>query len=174
MADPLSVQLLSFNFPSRMFAYFRLAQGFSHSVNAFGSFMRKYLYPSIVADQCLQYEDDLGTATPKFEISVDNLKATATCIEKAGLKLTTSKNGFGLRAMMFIGNTITTEDTSPNETKVSDFFSTLQVSKTPKQIRQFNGFFQYFRSSIPKLGDKLLPFYKRLRKNTALEPMAEH
>ena len=35
MADPLSVQLLSFNFLSRTFAYLRLAQGLSRSVSAF-------------------------------------------------------------------------------------------------------------------------------------------
>ena len=37
--------------------------------------------------------------------------------------------------------------------------------KTPKQIRRFIGFFQYFRSFIPKLGENfyLLPFYKLLR-----------
>ena len=54
MADPLSVQLLSFNFLSRTFAYLRLAQGLSRSVSAFSSFMRKYLYSCIVADQCFQ------------------------------------------------------------------------------------------------------------------------
>ena len=41
MGEPLSVQLLSFNFFSRTFAYLRLAQGLSRPVSAFSSFMRK-------------------------------------------------------------------------------------------------------------------------------------
>ena len=40
MADPLFVQLLAFNFASRIFAYTRFAQGLSRSVSAFSSFMR--------------------------------------------------------------------------------------------------------------------------------------
>ena len=84
MADPLSVQLLAFNFLSRTFAYLRLAQGLSRSVSAFSSFMRKYLYPCIVADQCFQYVDDLGTAAKTFEEFVINLEAIFECVQKTG------------------------------------------------------------------------------------------
>ena len=48
MANPLSVQLLSFNFASRTYAYARLAQGLNKSVTGFSSFVRSYL------DSCLQ------------------------------------------------------------------------------------------------------------------------
>ena len=41
MADQRSVEMLAFNFPSRTFAYKRLAQGLSRSVSAFSSFMRE-------------------------------------------------------------------------------------------------------------------------------------
>ena len=47
MADPSSVQLLSFNFASRTYAYTRLAQGLNKSVTGFSSFVRSYL------DSCL-------------------------------------------------------------------------------------------------------------------------
>ena len=97
MAHPLSVQLLSFNFLSRTFAHLRLAQGLSRSVSAFSSFMRKYLYPCIVADQCFQYVDDLGTAASSFEDFLTNLRAIFVCIEKAGLKLSPGKCEFGLK-----------------------------------------------------------------------------
>ena len=90
-ADPLSVQLLSLHFLSRTFAYLRLAQGRSLSVSAFSSLMRKYLYPCIVADQCFQYVDDLGTAAKTFEEFITNIEAIFVCIEKAGLKLTPGK-----------------------------------------------------------------------------------
>ena len=101
MADPLSVQLLAFNFLSRTFAYLRLAQGLSRSVSAFSSFMRKYLYPCIVADQCFQYVDDLGTAGKTFEEFIVNLEAIFQCVQKTGLRLTPSKCEFGLKEMIF-------------------------------------------------------------------------
>ena len=41
MADPLSVEMLAFNFASKTFAYKRLAQGLSRPVSAFLSFMRE-------------------------------------------------------------------------------------------------------------------------------------
>ena len=174
MADPLSVQLLAFNFLSRTLAYLRLAQGLSRSVSAFSSFMRKYLYPCIVADQCFQYVDDLGTAAATFEEFATNLEAIFKCVEKTGLKFTPGKCEFGLKEMTFLGNTITSEGVLPNKTKVTEFLSTLKVPKTVKQIRRFIGFFQYFRSFIPKLGEKLLPFYQLLRKENDIVLTEEH
>ena len=60
MADQWSVEMLAFNFASRIFVYKRLAQGLSRSVSAFSSFMREYLDPVVKADQCAQYVDDIG------------------------------------------------------------------------------------------------------------------
>ena len=120
MADPLSVQLLSFNFLSKTFAYLRLAQGLSRSVSAFSSFMRKYLYPCIVADQCFQDVDDLGTAAKTFEECITNIEAIFVCIEKAGLNFTPGKCEFGLKEMTFLGNTITSQGMQPDKKKVSE------------------------------------------------------
>ena len=63
---------------------------------------------------------------------------------------------------------------SPNRVKVSEFLSTLKVPKTAKQIRRFIGFFQYFRSFIPKLEEKLLPFYRLLRQENDMILTDEH
>ena len=132
-ADPLSVQLLSFNFLSGTFAYLRLAQGLGRSVSAFSSFMRKYLNPCIVADQCFQYVDDLGTASTIEEFTT-KLRAIFVCIEKTGLKFSPGKCEFGLKEKTFLGNTITNEGMQPDNKNVSDFLSTLEVPKTSKQI----------------------------------------
>ena len=174
VAYPLSVQLLAFNFLSRTFAYLRLAQGLSYSVSAFSSFMRRYLYPCILADRCFQYVDDLGTAATTFEEFARNLDAIFKCVKKTGLKFTPRKCEIGLKEMTFLGNTVTSEGVLPNKTKVSEFLSTLKVPKTVKQIRRFIGFFQYFRSFIPKLGEKLLPFYQLLRKDNDIVLTDEH
>ena len=152
------------NFFSRNFAYLRLAQGLSRSVSAFISFMRYYLYPCIVADQCFQYVDDLGTAAATCEEFATNLEALFKCVWKTGLKFTPGKCEFGLRKMTYLGNTIPSEGMLPNKTKVTEFLSTLKIPKIVEQIGRFIGFFQYFCSFIPKLGEKLLPFYQLLRK----------
>ena len=60
MADEKSVQLLAFNFASRIYAFQQLTQGLSRSVSAFSSFMRRNLDQVFTADKCFQYVDDIG------------------------------------------------------------------------------------------------------------------
>ena len=174
LADAQSVQLLSFNFFSRTFAFTRLAQGLSRFVSAFSSFMRKYLDACIAEDKCFQYVDDLGTAAHTFEELLDNLRRIFECIRKSGLKLTVQKCEFGLSEIQFLGSSITTQGMSPNREKVEKFLKSLKMPKTPKQIRRFIGFFQYFRAFLPKLSERLLPFYTLLRNNQVIQFTKEH
>ena len=60
MAHKESVQLLAFNFASRLYALQRLAQGLSRSLSAFSSSMRQNTDPGITADKCFQHVDDIG------------------------------------------------------------------------------------------------------------------
>ena len=60
MADPLSAQLLSFNFASRTYAYTGLAQGLNKSVTGFSSFVGSYLDSCLAANLCTQFMDDIG------------------------------------------------------------------------------------------------------------------
>ena len=48
------------------------------------------------------------------------------------------------------------------------------MPKTPKQIRRLIGFFQYFRAFLPKLSERLLPFYTLLRNNQQIQFTKEH
>ena len=50
MADDQSIQLLSFNFGSRTFAFLRLAQGLNRSLSAFTLVVRQYLDTFFKAD----------------------------------------------------------------------------------------------------------------------------
>ena len=94
MADQRSVEMLAFNFASRIFAYKRLAQGLSRSVFAFSSFMREFLDPVVKADQCAQYVDDIGNAANNATDLTRNIRAVFKCIRQAGLKLTIEKYHF--------------------------------------------------------------------------------
>ena len=107
MADQRSIEMLSFNFASRTFAYRRLAQGLSRALSAFSSFMIEYLDRVIKDDQCAQYVDDIGIAANDAEHLIKNLRATFECIREAGLKLTMHKCHFGATEFDFLGRTIT-------------------------------------------------------------------
>ena len=106
MADQRSVEMLVFNFASRIFAYRRLAQGLSRSVSASSSFMREYLDPVVKADKCAQYVDDIGIAANNATDLTRNIRAVFKCIRNAGLKLTIEKCHFGVRQVEFLGRTI--------------------------------------------------------------------
>ena len=86
MADQRSVEMLAFNFPSKTFAYKRLAQGLSRSVSGFSSFMREYLDPVVKADQCAQYVEEIAIAANNATDLTRNLRAVFKCIPQAELK----------------------------------------------------------------------------------------
>ena len=133
MADQRSIEMLAFNFASRTFAYRRLAQGLSRALSAFSSFMREYLDKVIKADQCAQYVDDIGIAANDADHLITNLRATFKCIQEAGLKLTMHKCHFGAKEYDFLGQ------------------------------QRYLGFLNYYRNYVPRLSERLAPFYKMLK-----------
>ena len=174
MADEQSIQLLAFNFASRTYAFKRLAQGLSRSVSAFSSFMRQNLDPVITADKCFQYVDDIGVGAHDLPDMLEKLSAVFTCIRESGMKLATDKCAFGLKEIQFLGNTITSEGLTPIKQKIATFLRTLKMPKNVKQTKRMIGFFNFYKAFIPELGEKLLPFYRLLKKETDFEINEEH
>ena len=113
MADPLSVQLLSFNFASRTYAYTRLPQGLNKSVTGFSSFVRSYLDSCLAANLCTRFMDDIGCRVETFEQMVPTLRQIFDCLRKSGLRLTPQKCEFGITSIKFPGNTITPKGLTP-------------------------------------------------------------
>ena len=74
MADEKSIQLLSFNYAPRTFAFLRLAQGLNRSLSAFNSVVREYLDPLVKADRFAQYVDDIGIAANTPDEVIENLE----------------------------------------------------------------------------------------------------
>ena len=62
----------------------------------------------------------------------------------------------------------------PNKSKVDKFLSTIKMPKNVKQTKRLIGFFQYFRHYMPKLADKLLPFYQLSKNDTPFKITNEH
>ena len=165
MADYQSIQMLAFNFASRTFAYRRLAQVLSRSLSAFSSFMREYLDRAIKADQCAQYADDIGIAANDTKQQCTNIKAVFECVRNAGLKLSMSKCHFGVKQVDFLGRTITPKGVS-QANKVKDFISKLRFPKSKKALQRYIGFLNYYRNYIPRLSERLPPFFKLLKETS--------
>ena len=162
MADQQSIELLAFNFASRTFAYRRLAQGLSRSISAFSSFKRKYFDPVIKADQCAQYVDDIGIAANTPEQLIKNLRAVFQCLRKTGLKLSMTKCHFGVQEVDFLGRTITTNGVAPQKQKVAKFLEKVKFARSKKALRHYIGFLNYYRNYIPRLAERLTPFFQLL------------
>ena len=173
MADQRSVEMLAFNFASRTFAYERLAQGLSRSVSAFSSFMREYLDPVVKADQCAQYVDDIGIAANNATDLTRNIRAVFKCICQAGLKLTMEKCHFGVRQVEFLSRTISPEGISPQARKIQNFLDKLRFPKSKEALQRYLGFVKYYRNYIPRMAEKLNPFYKLLKTEVPISITSE-
>ena len=169
MADDLSVQLLAFNFSSRTYAYKCSGQGLSKSVTGFSSFIRHYLDSCLAANICTQYMDDIGSAVKNFDALIPSLRKIFECIRTSGPKLSPNKCTFATQKVKFLGKIITPEGIQPESKRIERFLKTIKLPRTPKQVKRLVGFVQFWRDFIPNLGDKLMPFYKLLRKD--IEPV---
>ena len=163
MADQQSIELFAFNFASRTFAYQRLTQRLSRSLSAFSSFIREYLDPAIKADQCAQYVDDIGIAANTPEQLIKNLRAVFQCLRKAGLKLSIAKCHFGVQEVGFFGRTITTKGVAPQKQKVTKFLERVKFPRSKKAFQRYIVFLNYYRNYIPRLAERLTPFFQLLK-----------
>ena len=139
MADQRSIEMLAFNFASRTFADRKLGQGLSSALSAFSSFMQEYADEVIEADQCAQYVDDIGIAANDVNHLITNLKATFECIRKAGIY---------------------------QKERIITFLEQTKFPKSKKTLQRYLGFLNYYRNYIPKLSEKLAPFFQLLKKDT--------
>ena len=174
MADDLSVQLLAFNFGSRTYAYKYLAQGLSKSVTGFSSFIRHYLDPCLTADLCTQFMDDIGSAVNNFQDLTPTLQKIFECIRRSGLTFSPKKCEIGTQRMKFLGNIVTPMGVSPEKVKISAFLDKIKMPQAIKQVKRLIGYVQFFRNYMPSLGEKLIPFYRLLKKSIYFEITAEH
>ena len=167
MADQQSIELLAFNFASRTFAYRILAQRLSRSLSAILSFIREYLDPVIKADQCAQYFGGIGIATTTPEQLIKNLRAVFQCLRKAGLKLSMAKCHFGVQQVDFLGRTITTNGVAPQKQKIAKSLEKVKFPRSRRALQSYIGFLNYCRNYIPRLAERLNPFFQQLKTTDA-------
>ena len=155
--------MLSFNFSSTKIAYKRLAQALSSSVSASSSFMREKFDPFVKADKRAQYVDDIGLAANKATELIWHYWAVFKCIRQAVSKMKIKKCHFPIRHVDFLGRLTSPEGISPQARNIRNFFNNLRFHKSKNVLQRNLAFWNYYRNYIPRIIEKLNPFYKSLK-----------
>ena len=94
-----------------------------------------------------------------------NFRLTFECIREAGIKLTMHKCHFGATEIDFLGRTITPEGVKPQKESITNFLEKTKLPKSKKALQRYLGFLNYYRNYIPRLSEKLVPFFQLLKKD---------
>ena len=106
---------------------------------------------------------DIGIAANDADHIKANLRATFKCIQDAGLKLTMHKCHFGATEINFLGRTITPQGVKPQKQNVQNVLEKTKFPKSKKALQRYLGFLNYYRNYVPRLSERLAPFYKMLK-----------
>ena len=135
--------------------------------------MREHLDPVVKANQCAQYVDDFGIAANNATDIHRNIRAVFKCIRQAGLKLTIEKYHFGVKQVEFLGRTISPVGISTQTQKIQNFLDKIRFPKSKKALQRYLGFVNYYRNYIPRMVEKLNPFYKLLKTEVPINNTSE-
>ena len=117
--------------------------------------------------------DYIGIAGNNATDLTRNIPTVFKCIRKAGLKLTIEKCHFGVRQVEFLGRTTSSEGVLPQSHKTQNFLNKLRFPKSKKALQRYLGFVNYYRNYIPRLAEKLNPFYKLLKAEVPINITSE-
>ena len=87
--------------------------------------------------------------------------------------MTIEKCHFGVRQVEFLGGTISPEGISPQARKIQNFLAKLRFPKSKKALQRYLGFVNYYRNYIPRMAEKLNPFYKLLKTEVPINITSE-
>ena len=72
---------------------------------------------------------------------------------------------FGATEIDFLGRTITPEGVKPQKERITNFFEKTKFPKSKKALQRYLSFLNYYRNYIPRLSEKLVPFFQLLKKD---------
>ena len=111
--------------------------------------------------------DDIAAGVTCFDELIPTLTKNFHCLRASGLKLSAHKGEFGTTTFDYLpSNTITPAGITPESDKIKNFLDKIRMPDNIRQVKRLIGFVQFSRNFIPDLNQKLLPFYKLLRKDT--------
>ena len=72
---------------------------------------------------------------------------------------------FGATKIDFLGRTITPSGVKPQKPRVQNVLENTKFPKSKKALQRYLGFLNFYRNFIPRLSEKLTPFFKLLTKD---------
>ena len=72
---------------------------------------------------------------------------------------------FGAIEIDFLGRTITPAGVKPQRPWVQIFLENTKFPKSKKALQRYLGFVNYYRNYIPRISEKLAPFFKMMTKD---------
>ena len=117
--------------------------------------------------------DDIGIAANNATDLPWNIRADFRCIRLAGLKLTIEKCHFVVRHVEFLGRTIPTEGRHDNPTKFKILLNKLKFPKSKKIFTALSKVRKFLQKNIPRMAEKLNPFYKLLKAEVPINITSE-
>ena len=89
------------------------------------------------------------------------------------MKLTIEKCHFGVKKVQFLGRTISPKGISPQARKIQNFLDKPGFPKSEKALQRYLGFSKYYGNYIPRMTEKLNPFYKLLKTEVPINITSE-
>ena len=120
------------------------------------------------------YIDELLHVTKGFWTEhITVLEEMFTRLQKAGIKVNTSKSCFGSHKFEYLGYHVTRDRVMPIPKKV-EAIQALTVRKTCKQLRQFIGMINFYHDMWQKRSELLAPLTALTSKNVKYDWKDEH
>ena len=95
-------------------------------------------------------------------------------LRRSGLRLTVKKCQFGVPEIKYLGWTISRAGQGVQKDKIEKQLATMRMPRSIKQVQKLIGFMNYSKNYIPRLAEKLLPFYRLLQKGEKIHTTDEH
>ena len=72
---------------------------------------------------------------------------------------------FGATEIDFLGRTFTPEGVEPQKERITNSLEKTKFPKSKKALQRYLGFLKYYMKYIPRLSEKLVPFFQLLKKD---------
>ena len=141
-------------------------------LNSPRDFVKHHLDPCLAANVRTHFMDIAAGVENSDEI-MPALRKVFDCLRQSGMKLSTHKCELGTTKIDYLGSTITPRVISPTSATIDKLVEQIRLPNTVKKVKRLR-FVLFFRYFIPKLGQKLLPFCRILRKENAFTITTDH
>jgi len=135
-----------------------MAMGLTNASATFERAMEKVLH-GLIKKTCVLYLDDIIVFGKSFSDTLENLTEVFKRLNAANLKLKPSKCQIFKKSVEFLGHTVSEEGISTSNDKIKPVLN-WDKPQNKKDVRQFLGFANYYRSFLPNFANIAAPITK--------------